>query len=422
VGRCGGSRAPGLVTRAQIAAGVRQLGVAAGDVVMLNAAVSAIGWIVGGPDQVLHSLFDAVGERGTLMTYVGWDGSPYDVTLGLPALPPQLAELWPAYDPATAHAVGSWGVLAEILRGWPGARRSAHPDSSFAAVGPLAEGLISDHPLQYGMGERSPLAKLCELGGKVLLLGSPLESVTLLHHAEHLADVPEKGVVRYWAPILRNGRKEWVEIEEFDTNNCLPWFGPGGMFETIVRDYLKEGRGAVGPVGAAQCHLFAAADLVEFAVGWIEERYAEPIERDVAVEVEAAGSDEHHEVLALFEAMEAETSGAVAPKGRLATRVDEFLEDANRAVFLARIDGAPVGVLVAFRASRGQGILEQAYVDPACRRRGVLRELEIDASGYLREAGCSSVQVHVGAGNEVGRAAWRSLGYVPSAEFLDRPL
>jgi aminoglycoside 3-N-acetyltransferase len=403
VRRPASSQAPGLVTRGRIAADIEQLGVAAGDVVMLHAAVSAIGWIVGGPDQVLHGVFDALGERGTLMMYVGWDGSPYDVTLGLPALPPELADVWPAYDPSTAHAVRSWGVLAEVLRRWPGARRSGHPDGSFAAVGPLAEELVADHPLQYGMGEGSPLAKLCEAGGKLLLLGSLLEHVTLLHYAEHVADVPEKGVVHYWAPILRDGRKEWVEIEEFDTNGCLPWHGPTDLFEAIVRDHLQEGRGTVGPVG-------------------LEERYVEPVERHVTVEVETAGPGSHHEVLALFEAMEAEAPGTVASKKRLSTRVDEFLEDPNRAVFLARIDGKPVGVLVAVRASRERGILEQAYVDPSFRRLGVLREMEIDASGYLREAGCSSVHVHVGVRNAAGRAAWRSLGYTPSAEFLERPL
>jgi len=423
-GSCSSSHAPGLVTRHQIAADIRQLGVAPGDVVMLHAAVSSIGWIVGGPDQVLHGVFGALGEAGTLMMYVGWDGSPYDVTIGMPALPPQLAEAWPAYDPKTAHAVRSWGVLAEILRRWPGAKRSAHPDSSFAAVGPRAEELVRDHPLQYGMGDGSPLAKLCEAGGKVLLLGSPLSHVTLLHHAEHIAEVQEKKAIRYWAPILQSGTKHWVQIEEFDTGGegCLPWFGAEDMFEAILRGYLQEGSGSFGPVGSAKSHLFDAADLVRFAVEWIEERYSEPMERHVEVEIEAAGPANHHEVLGLFEQMEAESPGAVVKKGRLSTRVDEFLEDSDRGVFVARVGDRPVGVLVALRASSDRGVLEQAFVDPGFRRRGILRELEIDASAYLREAGCASVQVHIDAGNMIAREAWRAIGYAPSEEFLERPL
>jgi len=413
---------PGLVTRRQIAGDLQQLGVAAGDVVMLRAAVGAIGWIVGGPDQVLHGLFDVLGERSTLMMYVGWDGSPYDATIGLPELPQQLLEVWPAYDPATAHAVQSWGVLAEILRTWPEAKRSAHPDSSFAAVGPVAEELVGEHPLQYGMGEGSPLAKLCEAKGKVVLLGSPLSNVTLLHHAEHIADVPDKEVVRYWAPILRDGVNEWVKIEEFSTEECLPWFGPGDMFEAILRDYLQEGRGNVERVGAARSYVLDAADVSQFAVDWIEERYAEPVDRQMDIEVEVAGPPDHRELVALFERLDEEMPGSVAPKRRLSTRVDEFLEDPDRRVFVARVGGDAVGILVAFRHSQERGLLEQAYVDPSYRRRGILRELEIDAAGFLRECGCRTVQLHVDATDEAARAAWRALGYTPSVEFLERPL
>ena len=422
--RCCSSHAPGLVTRGQIASDLREMGVAAGDTVMLHAAVGAIGWIVGGPDQVLHGIFDALTPSGTLMMYVGWDGSPYDVTLGLPALPPPLAEVWPAYDPQTAHAVRSWGVLAEVLRRWPGAARSAHPDSSFAAVGPGAEDLVADHALQYGMGEHSPLAKLRSNRGKVLLLGSPLSDVTLLHHAEHVADVPDKSIATYWAPILDGGEKRWVQIEEFDTGSagCLPWFGAGDMFEAIIEDYVQEGHGTIGAVGAARSYLFDAAELIEFAVSWIEDRFRDPVERDVEIEIVPAGPPEHHEVVSLFELMEAETSGAGASRRQLSTRVDEFLEDPNRRAFIARINGQPVGVLVALKHSQDRGILEQAFVDSAYRRRGVLREMEIDASGYLMEQGCRTVQVHVDVENEAAGAAWRALGYAPSREFLERPL
>lgn len=420
--RCSQPRGPTLVTRQQIAVELRNLGVSPGDTLMLRAAVGAIGWIVGGIDQVVHGVFDAVGEAGTLMMYVGWDGSPYDVTVDLDELPPQLARAWPAYDPATSHAVRSWGALGEVLRRWPGAIRSAHPDSSFAAVGPRAAELVGDHPLQYGMGEGSPLAKLCEVKGKVLLLGSPLSNVTLLHHAEHVARVPEKEVVAYWAPILMNGGKEWVRIEEFSTEECLPWFGPGEMFEAILQDHIQDGSGLIGPVGAARSHLFDAAGLVEFAVDWIEERYAKPIERDVDIEISVAGPDDHREVVALFGVLEEEMPGALIPRGRLHVKVDEFLEDPDRRVFVARARGKSLGILTAFRHSQERGILEQAVVDPDHRRRGILRELEIEASGWLREQGCRTVQVHVSTENEPARAAWRALGYGASEEYLERLL
>jgi len=422
MGRCSQNRAPGLVTRERVAADLRELGVAAGDTVMLHASVGAIGWIVGGPDRVLEALFDVLGGAGTLLMYVGWDGSPYDVTLGVPELPAALMAAWPAYDPETSRAVREWGVLAEYLRTWPGARRSVHPDSSFVAVGRLAEELIRDHPLQYGMGEGSPLAKLCEENGKLALLGSPLANVTLLHHAEHLAQVPNKEVVRYWAPILRDGTRTWIQIEEFSTTGCLPWRGPTDLFEAIVRDYLQEGCGRVGHVGAAHSYLFDAADLVEYAVAWIEERLAdvEPIEFDV--EIRAADSSDHRELVALLGAYEEEVTGSVAAAARLSTRVDELLEDPDRKAFVAVADERVVGMLVVSRPSADRGAIDLAFVGAEYRRRGILRELETDGSAYLREGGCHTVGLRVGAGNDAARSAWQSLGYRPTVESMERPL
>ena len=41
----------------------------------------------------------------------------------------------------------------------------------------------------------------------------------------------------------------------------------------IARDALAAGVGVRGTVGAAECHLFPAAELTAFAVGWIDERF-----------------------------------------------------------------------------------------------------------------------------------------------------
>lgn len=420
--RCSSHHAPGLVSRGRIAGDLREMGVEAGDAVMVHAAVGAIGWIVGGPDQVLHGLLDAVGEQGTVMAYTGWDGSPYDVTIGAAELPPQLLEAWPPYDPAMARAVRSWGVLPEILRTWPGAERSAHPDSSFAAVGVRARELVGEHPLQYGMGARSPLEALCKAHGKVLLLGAPLAHVTLLHYAEHVADVPGKEIVRYWAPILVDGAKQWVEIEEFSTEGCLPWRGAADLFETIVKEYLKEGRGVAGRVGAAPSYLFDAADLAQYGIEWIEQRFTEPAEEPGAIEIRPAEAADHRELVRLLGGLEEEATGSIPSESRRSSRADDLIERAERGVFVAQAGNDVVGMIAVRQEASERGEIELAYVDPAERRRGILRELEIDASAHLRDAGCCRVRLRVPAENRVARGAWRALGYAPTEEILERPL
>jgi aminoglycoside 3-N-acetyltransferase len=263
-----------LVTHSQLLRDLRDLGVRPGDTIMLHSSCKAIGWIVGGPDIVLRALLDLLTPAGTLLLFASWEDAPHDLA-DWPAERQRAyrAEM-PPFDPATSRADRrDIGILAEYARTWPGARRSAHP-FSYVAIGAHADELTAHHPLNYRDGAGSPLEKLCALGGRVLLLGSPLAHVTLLHYAEWRAAVPNKRIARYTLPILRDGRRVWVEIEEFDTSlGIVDW--PDDYFATIVGEYIAVGQGHSGMVGAAQSHFFEATDLVNFAVAWMEQRFGQ---------------------------------------------------------------------------------------------------------------------------------------------------
>lgn len=264
--------ARGPVVRSQLAAQLRDLGVEAGDTVMLHAALGQVGWILGGPDVALRALFDVLGPEGTAMMYTAWESTPYHLARG-PAAVQRLAEdEWPAFDPATSPADRGHSILAEYLRTWPGAHRSPHPEGGMTAVGGKAAWLTAEHPLEFGYGPGTPLARLVEVGGKVLMMGAPLETITLLHHAEHVADLPDKRVVTYRIPMLRDGARTWVECREFDTGRPpVPWDGDGDYFEIIARQALAAGVGVAGPLGHGEGHLFDAARLVALGVRWMEE-------------------------------------------------------------------------------------------------------------------------------------------------------
>jgi len=262
-----------LVTRRQLLGDLRSLGVGPGRTVMLHVSVRAIGWIVGGPDVVLDALLDVLTPQGTVMMYVAWEDSTEDFAEWTAERQATYRVECPPFDPATSRAYRKWSILTEYLRTRPGACRSGNPGASMVAVGAKARWLTRDHPLNYGYGPGSPLAKLCETGGYVLQVGVPLATVTLLHYSEHMADVPNKRILRYLAPILRRGERMWVEIEEFDTaNGIVPW--KTDYFETIVEEYLAMGRVRSGTVGAAQSYLFDAADLNRYAVEWMEKRFS----------------------------------------------------------------------------------------------------------------------------------------------------
>ena len=258
-----------LVTHSQLVNALKALGVAAGQLVMVHASVKSIGVIMGGPNVIVEALLDALTPAGTLMTYVGWEDIP-DFVLNLPqAVQQEYYAEHPPFDARIARAVRDHGILAEVVRGWPGAQRSLNPEASIAAIGAQAEWLTRDHPLDYGYGAGSPLEKLVEARGQVLMLGAPLDTITLLHYAESRAQMRHKRIIHYSCPILREGTRVWVEIEDYDTGE------PHGdyTFEEIAGAYLALGKGRQGMIGNAPSSLFDAADLSAFAITWLEERF-----------------------------------------------------------------------------------------------------------------------------------------------------
>lgn len=257
-------------TRASLRVDLSGLGIKAGDVVMVHAAMSRLGRLLNGPDAFIGALLDAVGSTGTILAYTDWDGAYDDLLDEDGRVPAEWRDHIPAFDSAASRAIRDNGVLAEFIRTTPGARRSGNPGASVAAVGARADWLTADHPLDYGYGEDSPFAKLVETGGKVLMAGAPLDTMTLLHHAEHLARIPGKRLRRYEVPLSRPMGVEWRLIEEFDTSDPVVAGLDEDYFGAIVQDFLASGRGKQGFIGDAPTVLVDAAPICAFATAWLE--------------------------------------------------------------------------------------------------------------------------------------------------------
>lgn len=270
-------------TRAALVEALHALGLRHGDRVMVHASLRAVGPVEGGPEAVLEALLSAIGPKGTLMAYVSWDRSPYAETLDGAQLSPEEKHAWPAFDPATANAYPDWGYLNTVICRHPEVRRSGNPDASMAAIGPLADALVAEHPLDSAYGPGSPLERFIRHGGKVLMLGAPLDAVTALHYAEAIANIPAKRRVRYEQPILdAHGDTVWVLVEDWDSNGITDRFAAaaeaGGMdaVETIARAYVMLDRHTESIVGRAPCYLFDAEDIVTFGVRYLERHFGTP--------------------------------------------------------------------------------------------------------------------------------------------------
>ncbi|RYE72326.1 MAG: aminoglycoside 3-N-acetyltransferase [Hyphomicrobiales bacterium] len=250
-----------------------RLGLAPGDAVMVHAAVSKVGRLLDGPDTIIAALCDAVGPQGTVLAYADWEARYEDLVDDEGRVPLQWREHVPPFDPQRSRAIRDNGVLPEFLRTTPGARRSGNPGASMVALGAKADWFTDDHPLDYGYGEGSPLAKLVEAGGKVLMLGAPLDTMTLLHHAEHLADIPGKRIRRVEMPLATPTGTQWRMIEEFDTGDPVVAGLDDDYFAEIVTEFLAGGRGRQGLIGAAPSVLVEAAAITAFGLDWLASRF-----------------------------------------------------------------------------------------------------------------------------------------------------
>ncbi|MGW0971957.1 aminoglycoside N(3)-acetyltransferase [Streptomyces sp. NPDC002516] len=261
-----------LVTRDTLAADLRALGVRAGETLLAHSSLSALGWVNGGAVTVVQGLLDALGPDGTLVV------PTQSGDLSDPALwsrPPVPEEWWPAiratmpaYDPRVTPSRGV-GVIPETVRTWPGALRSDHPETSFAALGPAAAAVVGGHAVDCRLGERSPLARLEARGARVLLLGAGYDSCTGFHLAEY----------RVPSPVVEVGRPSptgWETVREVSITS--------EMFAELGADFERDRPVVRGTVGAARARLFPLADAVAYAQRWL------PVHRprDLAVETAAA--------------------------------------------------------------------------------------------------------------------------------------
>lgn len=227
------------LSRDELRAGFRGLGLESGSRVVVHSSLNSLGHVVGGADTVVDALLDAVGPEGTVAvpTFTRYD-EPYN----------------PDESPSTT------GAVTEALRRRDEAVRSLHPTKSIAAIGPDAEALVADHEPLNSLGPGSPLHRLLERDGRILLLGVDHTTNSALHVAERLAGVPYRDQVAMTETCVGSA------VESVDVNrvHCSRGF-------EVVRP-LAERAGVVvrGEIGEAEARLLNGTELLSLVVDLLE--------------------------------------------------------------------------------------------------------------------------------------------------------
>ena len=228
------------VSRDDIAAGLRALGVQAGDVILVHSSLSRFGYVEGGAATVIDALLDAVAPGGTVAVPTLTHG--------------KVNASQPVFDYRTTPC--SVGRIPETFRLRPGALRSMHPTHSCAAIGPRSEELLRDHERDITpCGGRSPYQRLMHWGGKIVFLGVGLGVNTSFHAMEELTCVPWL-FDRFEAlsTVNRDGRLLPAPSRRHAN-------GMRRDFEKMEPILAEAGALVKGPIGAAEVRVVDAAAM-----------------------------------------------------------------------------------------------------------------------------------------------------------------
>ncbi|WP_207753049.1 aminoglycoside N(3)-acetyltransferase [Clostridium yunnanense] len=254
-----------LVLKEDLLKGFEVLGVKKGQNIIVHASLTSLGFVCGGPQIVIEALLEAVGEDGTIMMPTQtWKN--LDPNMGVHWEEPEewyqiIRDNWPAYDKAITPT-NTMGAISEMFRSWPNAKRSDHPVRSFAAVGKNAELLIKDHDLSNIFGKGSPIDKLYNLDGYVMLIGVGYDKNTSIHLADVIAEYDSKHNEFNSTAIMVDGQRKWVTYETLSVD--------GEDFEDIGRDFEKQYEVKIITIGNGTVRFMRQRDLVDYAIKWIE--------------------------------------------------------------------------------------------------------------------------------------------------------
>jgi aminoglycoside 3-N-acetyltransferase len=222
-----------IISRQQLTQQIQALGVKPGGVLVVHCAFSKVRPVENGPLGLIAALRSALGPAGTLVmpSMSDDDDHPFD---------------------RRRTPCREMGVVANTFWQQADVLRSDSPHA-FAAQGPQAARITAPHPVDVPHGPDSPIGRVYDLDGQVLLLGIGQDANTTIHLAEYLAGVRYRR--KKYVYILNDGqptRFDYAEIDHCCQNFCLV----DGWLDT-------EGLQCRGIIGHAEARLVRSQDVVK---------------------------------------------------------------------------------------------------------------------------------------------------------------
>jgi aminoglycoside 3-N-acetyltransferase len=246
----GNDRPKKYVTREDIKAGLRKLGLKKGDSVGVHSSLSSFGFVEGGAGAVIDALLKVVGEDGTMVmptcstNRIEVERTPEEVKVGVT----WKYKLLP-YNPKETSC---WtGAIPEAFRKRKGVLRSLQPTHSKAAMGKhVGEIVEAEDPSALGCWR-----KLLELGGYILFMGVGLDSCSSMHIAEDRIRLPKHIIEKTTMP-------KWF-TEKCPESDWDVGYGPYPDSSKMEEPCLQHEIMRIVNIGKAPLKLVRLRDLID---------------------------------------------------------------------------------------------------------------------------------------------------------------
>jgi len=176
------------VSRDDIVAGLRELGLHAGAGVMVHSSLKSFSRVASGAQTVIEALMEVMTPQGTLLMPSFNHGAAFEE--GAPGY----------YHPAKTATTN--GAIPDLFWRMSGVSRSLDPTHAFAAWGKHSLRYTQFHHRTLTMGPQSPLGLLQKEGGFCLFLGVTYHANTFHHVVEMSTGAPCLGLRTEAYPVV----------------------------------------------------------------------------------------------------------------------------------------------------------------------------------------------------------------------------
>jgi aminoglycoside 3-N-acetyltransferase len=233
---------------------LRDLGLAEGDAVLMHSAFDAFTGFTGRPTDVIAVMQRVLSARGVLMMpTIPFTGTAVDHVARTPL-----------FD--VARTPSRVGLLTELFRRSAGVVRSVHPTHAVAIWGDAADAIAAGHETAATpCGAGSPYVRLLDRGGKVLLAGADIASLTLYHAIEEALE-PRLPVSPFTDErfALRSRRIDGTEVTT-TTRLFKPQVSRRRNLSKLEPELKRRGRWRERRVGGLSLIVLAANDIRDAA-------------------------------------------------------------------------------------------------------------------------------------------------------------